>query len=119
MDDGTPCTFVASTPTIPNTEESNWSCFDHGREIQVINWPMDQQLVLVLMLDQATFDAKSWEKQFRDMLQAYVTASTAAGHLRAAICAFLQLGESPGDDELICQLNWMTAKQKRMVNNDN
>jgi len=70
-----------------------------------------------MVLAQAVFDAKYWEQQFRDMLQAYMTASIAADHLRAALCAFFEFDENPGDSELICQLNWITAKQKRMGNN--
>jgi len=67
---------------------------------------------------EAAFDAKYWEQQFRDMLQAYMTASIAADHLRAALCAFFEFDENPGDSELICQLNWITAKQTRTLKND-
>ena len=112
MDDGTPCNFLASTPTIPDTEGSNWRC-GNVREIQAVNWPVDQ-----VVLAQAVIDAKHWEKQFRNMLQSYMEVSITADHFRAVLCAFLGFSESPGDDELICQLNWITANQTRTLKND-
>jgi len=107
VDDGTPCNFVASNPTIPDTEGNNWCCKEHVRTIQAVNWPLNQ-----LVLAQAVFDAKYWEQQFRDMLEAYQTASTAADHLRIALCAFLGLPENPGDAELIASLNAIIATRE-------
>jgi hypothetical protein len=112
VDDGTSCNFLSSTPTIPDTAGSMWCCQDHSRKIQAINWPLN------LVLDQAALDAKHWEKQFRSMLQSYMEVSITADHFRAAICAFLGFSESPGDGELICQLNWITANQTRTLKND-
>ncbi len=108
VDDGTPCNFLASTPTVPDTEGSNWCCGD-VRSIQAINWPLNQP---------DGVEAKYWEQQFRGMLQSYTAAATQVDHLRAAICAFLGFSENPGDNELICQLNWITAKQTRTLKND-
>jgi hypothetical protein len=99
---------VASNPTVPDTEGSNWCCNEHVRKIQAINWPLNQP---------DGIEAKYWEQQFRGMLQSYTAAATQVDHLRAAICAFFEFDENPGDSELICQLNWITAKQKRMGNN--
>ena len=110
VDDGTPCNFLASTPTVPDTEGSNWCCQDHVRKIQAVNWPVDQMDGI-----EAAFDSKYWEKQYRDLAEAYQTASTAADHFRAALCAFLELKVNPGDAELICQLNWAIAARKRSV----